>query len=109
MAFGFRTRNPARDSQTDAARFGRLTTMLDELLEELEAESAGLQARYQRVADNAAFSLEEFENEQAEALSERTDELTVSLIACSNRLVSLQKQAAFLRRLRDEVVDFRPA
>ncbi|HMM62666.1 MAG: hypothetical protein WA975_14185 [Mesorhizobium sp.] len=108
MAFSFRTRNPARDSETDAARFGRLATMLDELLEELEAESAGLLARYQRVADNAAFSLEEFENEQTEALSERADEMTASLMACTQRLLSLQQQATFLRRLRREVAAFRP-
>ncbi len=104
MAFNFRTRDPARDSETDTARFSRLTAMLDDLLEEMEAERTGLQARYQRVADNAAFSLEEFENEQTEVMSTRANELTATLMACSKRLQSLEDQAAFIQKLRQEVV-----
>ncbi|WP_315925088.1 hypothetical protein [Mesorhizobium sp. SP-1A] len=109
MAFAFITRNSARDSETDCARFSRLAAMLDDLLEEVEAERAGLYAGYRQVAGNTAFSLEEYEVEQLEALSARADELTAELIACSKRLQSLEEQAGFIEKLRGEVLAFKPA
>lgn len=108
MAFYFKTRSPRRDIETDKARFARLSALLDTLAGEIETESAGLQARYMRVSDNAAFLQEEFESGQAEAMSARMDELTASLMQCSNRLQALREQADFIRRLRQDVVAFHP-
>lgn len=108
MAFYFKTRSPHRDIETDRARFAGLCALLDRLAGEIEAESAGLQARYRRVTDNAAFLQEEFESGQAEAMTARIDELTASLMQCSNRLQTLAEQADFIRRLRQDVATFHP-
>jgi hypothetical protein len=100
--FGFKTRHPERDRKTDEARFDQLQATLESLLVEIKAEAKGLEARHRNAADNAAFSLEVYENEGAEPLSAKAGELTRAALSCSKRLEILDLQADFLRDLQEK-------
>jgi transposase len=100
--FGFKTRHPERDRRTDEARFQHLKATLEGLLAEIKAEANGLEARYRNAADNAAFSLEVYENEGAEPLSAKAGDLTRAALNCSKRLGILDRHADFLRDLEEK-------
>lgn len=104
--FGFRTRNPARDRETDETRLHRLEHLLGELSSEIEREKNGLQSRYQKTADDAAFSLQALENDEGRAMSSRLDELTGSMARYSARIAELENQMEFFQKLRRNVAEF---
>jgi hypothetical protein len=98
--FGFRVRDPQRDRATDFKRIHRLSAGLAELLDGIEAESAGLRDRRQRAADDAAFSLEALENDGKRGMSSRLNELTGMMTRHSGLIASLKNQMAFINDLR---------
>ncbi len=107
--FGFRSRDPARDKQTDLARFDRLAKLLDQITAEIAAEKTGLEARYRSKSTNAAFLVESMENGSASAskLSE-VGNLTKSILNCEQRIAELVRQTSRMRELRhslDAIVD----
>ena len=104
--FGFRVRDPQRDRETDLKRIQRLSADLADLMKGIEAESAGLQARRQRAADDAAFSLEALENDGKGGMSSRVNELTSMMTRYSERIASLQNQMAFINDLRRRTESF---
>lgn len=97
--FGFRTRSPHRDLETDRLRYRRLLDTIGELIDQVERERTGLAARYERVAENAAFSQEAIENEGRQSMSAQVDELTNTMMRCRERLSALQDQHSFLETL----------
>lgn len=99
--FGFKTRNPDRDRQTDADRFQRVQEMLSGISEEMEREKAGLEKRYGAVAADAAFLFEALENEaDPETDSGRITQLTSTLQSCERRIAALKKQMLFMEDCR---------
>ena len=107
--FGFRSRDPARDKQTDLARFDRLAKLLDQITAEIAAEKTGLENRYRSKSTNAAFLVESMENGSASAsrLSEVSN-LTKSILNCEQRIAELVRQTGRMRELRhslDAIVD----
>ena len=107
--FGFRSRDPARDKQTDLARFDRLAKLLDQITAEIAAEKTGLEARYRSKSTNAAFLVESMENGSASAskLSE-VGNLTKSILNCEQRIAELVRQTSRMKELRhslDAIVD----
>lgn len=99
--FSFRSRDPARDKQTDLARFDRLAKLLDQITAEIAAEKTGLEARYRSKSTNAAFLVESMENGSASAskLSE-VGELTKSILNCEQRIAELVRQTSRMKELR---------
>lgn len=105
--FGFKTRNPGRDRETDAARFARLEGVLLEVAAEIERERAGLENRYGTVSADAAFLFEALENEAGpQGDSGRIAALTSQLQACERRVAALKKQMAFVDECRRSVGQF---
>jgi hypothetical protein len=107
--FGFRSRDPARDKQTDLARFDRLAKLLDQITAEIAAEKTGLENRYRSKSTNAAFLVESMENGSASAsrMSE-VGELTKSILNCEQRIAELVRQTSRMKELRhslDAIVD----
>jgi predicted RNase H-like nuclease (RuvC/YqgF family) len=101
--FAFRTRNPQRDRDTDAERFRALRGTLEDLASQIRREEEGLKNRYERVRDQAAFTVQSLDNGATASLKERADALTVSLAQCEARLAALKAQLAYLARLSAEV------
>jgi hypothetical protein len=95
--FGFSTRKPQRDRETDLGRFDRLSRHLHELRAEIDAEREGLRKRYREAQASAAFALEVYENGESAALSAKADELCVAMRRYDARIDSLEKQAAFMQ------------
>jgi hypothetical protein len=94
---GFRTRNPDRDRETDAARIQKLRQALFDVRSELEAEKVGLQGRYETASADAAFSQQAMEEGRGSPeISTRIDDLTTSLINYSRRIATLVRQSAFI-------------
>lgn len=107
--FGFRTRNPERDRQTDIQRFDRLAKLFDQISAEIEAEKAGLENRYRSTAANAAFLVEAVENGSASAgkMSD-VDTMTSAILNCERRIAELARQNGLMKALRhslDAIVD----
>lgn len=99
--FGFRSRDPARDRQTDLQRFDRLAKLLDQIAAEIEAERTGLENRYRTKATNAAFLVESMEDGSASARkSSEVDELTKSVLNCERRIAELARQNGVMKDLR---------
>ncbi|MBZ9809522.1 hypothetical protein LB542_04850 [Mesorhizobium sp. BR1-1-9] len=99
--FGFRSRNPARDRQTDISRLDRLAKLFEQIAAEIEAERNGLENRYKATAANAAFLVEAMENGSASARrSAEVDELTTSILNCERRIAALSRQNGMVRELR---------
>lgn len=97
----FRTRNPQRDRDTDAARALRLCGLLDELRAEMEQERDGLRGRYEDVTARAAFSQQALDDERAgPEMSSAVEELTGTLIHYTKRLALLEAQVEFVTGLR---------
>ncbi|MHA6686713.1 hypothetical protein [Mesorhizobium sp. A556] len=103
----FRTRNPRRDRDTDAARAGRLRAFLDDLVTEIEHERDGLRGRYESVTVRAAFSQQALEQDEAgPEMASSVDQLTQTMIDYTRRLDALGQQAAFVNGLRERVALF---
>lgn len=99
--FGFRSRDPARDRQTDLQRFDRLAKLFDQIAAEIEAEKTGLENRYKSTAANAAFLVEAMENGSASA-SKGSDvsAMTNSILNCERRIAELARQKGLMKELR---------
>jgi small-conductance mechanosensitive channel len=99
--FGFRSRDPARDRQTDISRLDRLAKLLDQIAAEVEAEKNGLENRYRTKATNAAFLVEAMENGAASSSrSAEVSELTKSILNCERRIAALARQNELMKDLR---------
>jgi len=97
----FRTRNPRRDRETDAARALRLRAFLDDFRAEIEREHDGLRDRYESVTTRAAFSQQALEHHEAgPGMASSVDQLTRTMIDYTRRLATLEAQAAFVNELR---------
>jgi predicted nucleic acid-binding Zn-ribbon protein len=103
MVLGFKPRSQARDQETDLARFQALSSRIADAITSIENEMKGLEARYRRAADSAAFSLQSYENDRDSRLSRQADELTRSMTYCKGRIDTLRQQVAFLRQKQAEV------
>ncbi|MBA1139820.1 hypothetical protein [Mesorhizobium neociceri] len=107
--FGFRSRDPARDKQTDLARFDRLAKLLDQITAEIAAEKTGLENRYRSKSTNAAFLVESMENGSSSASKQfEVGELTKSILNCEHRIAELVRQTSRMKELRhslDAIVD----
>ncbi|TJV72072.1 MAG: hypothetical protein E5X76_11640 [Mesorhizobium sp.] len=99
--FGFRSRDPARDRQTDLQRFDRLAKLFDQIGAEIETEKMGLENRYRSTAANAAFLVEAMENGSASA-SKGSDVsvMTNSILNCERRIAELARQKGLVKELR---------
>lgn len=99
--FGFRSRNPARDKQTDLQRFDRLAKLFDQIAAEIEAEKTGLENRYRSTATNAAFLVEAMENGSA-STSKLSDvgAMTSAILNCERRIAELARQNGVMKELR---------
>lgn len=104
--FGFTTRAPRRDRESDSARFQRLLKTITEVLREMERESAGLQARYRKATDDAAFSFQALENGDSRGMSLRVEELTGAMARYEARVASLRKQIEFMNTWHDAVASY---
>ncbi|MET3578575.1 small-conductance mechanosensitive channel [Mesorhizobium robiniae] len=99
--FGFRSRDPARDRQTDVSRLDRLAKLLDQIAAEVEAEKNGLENRYRTQATNAAFLVEAMENGAGStSRSAEVGELTRSILNCERRIAALARQNELMKDLR---------
>ncbi|TGQ65565.1 MAG: hypothetical protein E5V49_08635 [Mesorhizobium sp.] len=99
--FGFRSRDPARDRQTDIARFDRLAKLFQQIAVEIEAERTGLESRYRKEATNAAFLVESIENgSSSDRRSSEVGALTQSILNCERRIAALSRQDGMMRELR---------
>ncbi|RWP06139.1 hypothetical protein [Mesorhizobium sp.] len=99
--FGFRSRDPARDRQTDISRLDRLAKLLDQIAAEIEAEKNGLENRYRTKATSAAFLVEAMENGAASSSrSSEVGELTKSILNYERRIAALARQNELMKGLR---------
>ena len=110
--FGFRSRNPVRDRETDLQRFDRLAKLFDQIAAEIETEKAGLENRYSSTAANAAFLVEAMENGSA-STSKGSDvsAMTNSILNCERRIAELARQKGLMKQLRhslDAIVEDGP-
>ncbi|TIO06677.1 hypothetical protein [Mesorhizobium sp.] len=102
--FGFRSRNPARDRQTDISRLDRLARLLDQIAAEVDAEKNGLENRYRTKATNAAFLVEAMENgATSSSRSSEVSELTKSILNYERRIAALSRQNELMKELRHSV------
>lgn len=105
--FGFRTRNPQRDRDTDAGRYGRLLTVIEELKADMERERNGLRDRYESITMQAAFSQQALEDDRAGPdMSSTIDELTETMSRYTRRIESLVAQIEFVTSLHKQVDGF---
>lgn len=105
--FRFRTRNPARDQQTDEDRLDRLRRILREFRAEIEHERDGLRARYEGIMADAAFSQQALEDDRASAaISARIDDMTEAMIRYNERIALLESQIAFVTDLDQKAIRF---
>ncbi|MER9298944.1 hypothetical protein NKI38_20985 [Mesorhizobium sp. M0621] len=99
--FGFRSRDPARDRQTDVSRLDRLAKLFEQIAAEIESERAGLENRYRTTATNAAFLVEAMENGSAsDKRSSEVSALTQSILNCERRIAALSRQDGMMKDLR---------
>ncbi len=99
--FGFRSRDPARDRQTDVSRFDRLAKLFEQIAAEIEAERAGLESRYRKTATNAAFLVEAMENgSTSDRRSSEVSALTKSILNYERRIAALSRQSSQVWGLR---------
>lgn len=105
--FGFRTRNPERDRQTDITRFQNARQAIKEAISEIERERSGFRHRYDDAAVDAAFAFENMENEgETDEAAAHVDELTQTLIRFSQRINFLEKQIAFMQEIDETMMKF---
>lgn len=99
----FKTRRPERDAQADRARLQRLLDAFKTVCREVELERAGLQMRYERACDSAAFCVAAAESEGDDVISLGLDDFTRTMSHCSRRLERLSEQGRLLDELMDAV------
>lgn len=105
--FRFRTRNPARDRQTDESRLERLRRMLHEFQADIEHERDGLRARYEGIMADAAFSQQALEDDRADnGISAKIDDMTETMIRYNERIALLESQIAFVTDLDRKAARF---
>lgn len=99
--FGFRSRDPARDRQTDVSRLDRLAKLFEQIAAEIEAEKTGLESRYRKTSTNAAFLVEAMENgSSSDRRSSEVSALTRSILNSERRITALSRQNGMLEQLR---------
>lgn len=99
--FGFRSRDPARDRQTDVSRLDRLAKLFEQIAAEIEAEKTGLESRYRKTSTNAAFLVEAMENgSSSDRRSSEVSALTRSILNSERRITALSRQNGMLEKLR---------
>ncbi|TPK97102.1 MULTISPECIES: hypothetical protein [unclassified Mesorhizobium] len=99
--FGFRSRDPARDRQTDLQRLDRLAKLFDQIAAEIEAEKTGLENRYRSTAANAAFLVEAMENGSVSTSKDSdVSAMTNSILNCERRIAELVRQKGLVKELR---------
>lgn len=99
--FGFRSRDPARDRQTDVSRLDRLAKLFEQITAEIEAERDGLENRYRTKATNAAFLVEAMENGSvSDRRSSEVSALTKSILNYERRIAALSRQNGMMKELR---------
>lgn len=103
--FGFRTRDPARDRDTDAERQGRLTRCLGQLRSEIEGEAQGLRTRYEHAQTSAAFAQQAAEDEGDTRLALKADRSALAMSRYSERLADLRRQVELLGKIELEASD----
>lgn len=107
--FRFRTRGVESDRRTDEDRLRRLLDGIATIRAEVLLERNGLRARYERAAADAAFAQEEYEEDHGDrGMASKVDELTEVIIRYSERMAALDRQAAFLAGLEQELDRFAP-
>lgn len=105
--FGFRTRSPSRDRETDDLRFTRLTRLIEQTTMEINAERQGLEKRYRDTSNDAGFLISAMENDDASPRSSaQLDELTSAILASERRLAVLALQGELMDELRRKVDQF---
>ena len=104
--FAFKVRNGDRDRQMDIRRLRRLSKALSDWIEQINGEQSGLRARYQKVADNAAFSLEALEIDCGKVTSGKVTELASSMARSHVRLAFLHNEMVFINNLREIAAQF---
>lgn len=103
MASGFKVRSDSRDSEADRDRFGRLEHALADLASLLAKERSGLVMRYQRMTDDAGFSLQALEDRGTSRMSAQVDDLTSAMKAYRARLAELEKHVEFVASLHAQL------
>ncbi|WEX08168.1 hypothetical protein [Chelativorans sp. AA-79] len=104
--FGFRTRSPDRDRDTDRERHMRLDGVMQEIALQMLAERTGLERRYRESSANAGFLVDAMDNDEAASgSSARLDAMTDDLINCERRLAALSRQMALMEDLRRQAQD----
>ncbi|OBQ95297.1 hypothetical protein [Mesorhizobium sp. AA23] len=102
--FGFRSRDPARDRQTDLQRLDRLAKLFDQISAEIEAEKTGLENRYRSTATNAAFLVEAMENGSASTdKSSDVNTMTGAILNYERRIAELTRQKGLMKELRHSI------
>lgn len=100
----FLTRNPMRDERTDIERLDRLKSAIGQIVTEIDAERRGLECRYGRECQDAAFLMDAMENDgRANAPSKRLNSLTRSILDCERRLARLSLQGDLIRQLQQSL------
>ncbi|TKT69330.1 hypothetical protein [Aquamicrobium sp. LC103] len=101
LGFGFKTRNPARDRETDMARLQRLAAAIQAISDEVAAEKTGLEKRYKAVAADAVFLDEAVGNDEVgQANSAKVDGMAATLINYERRVAELSRQLGSLEELQ---------
>jgi len=99
--FGFKTRSPERDRDTDRERLARLSAFLGEMADQIAAERTGLERRYREASTNAGFLADAMENEEVSAgSSHRLDAMTDDMLNYERRLAALSRQIGVVEDLR---------
>lgn len=100
----FLTRDPMRDHRTDTGRLYRLSSTIEQIISEIEAERQGLEHRYGRECRDAGLLMDAMENDGGpNAPSERLNGLTRSILHCDRRLALLSLQADLVRQLQQSL------
>lgn len=96
----FRTRNVARDEETDRQRFTLLSTTLSSLRDEIAREQEGLRRRYEENQNDAGFALEAFDQMPSDGkLAQSVEQYSDALLRCEKRLRALQVQVELLSKI----------
>jgi hypothetical protein len=96
--FGFRSRDPARDRQTDVSRLDRLAKLFEQIAAEIESERVGLENRYRTKATNAVEAMEN--GSASDRRSSEVSALTESILNCERRIAALSRQDSMMKELR---------
>lgn len=103
----FRLRSKERDQETDRERLAQLFGAIESARDAALREEEGLRRRYETAQADAAFSLNDAENDVRERRDDRLGELESALVYYEQRIRELKRQAAaleaLLRHAREEL------